>query len=100
MGLRPEACTSVDEGDHGQSVPICFDDGHGWLTPIVQLNAVISFLATISRTAIMLCISTVLSQGKWLWFKKERSLMDLQNIENASRGPLGSILMLFKFRGG
>jgi Protein of unknown function (DUF3176) len=48
----------------------------------------------------MLCISTVLSQGKWLWFKKERSLMDLQNIENASRGPLGSILMLFKFRGG
>ncbi|KIW33987.1 uncharacterized protein PV07_00793 [Cladophialophora immunda] len=66
----------------------------------ITLNAVISFLATISRTAIMLCVGTVISQGKWLWFKKERSLMDLQNIEDASRGPLGSILMLFRFKGG
>jgi hypothetical protein len=49
----------------------------------------------------MLCIGTVLSQGKWLWFlKKERSLMDLQDIEDASRGPLGSAFMLFKLRGG
>lgn len=41
----------------------------------------------------MLCIGTVIAQGKWLWFKKERSPIDLENIESASRGPLGSILM-------
>jgi hypothetical protein len=35
-----------------------------------------------------------------LWFKKERSLMDFQNIEDASRGPLGSAFMLLKLRGG
>ncbi|RMZ80328.1 hypothetical protein DV738_g2762, partial [Chaetothyriales sp. CBS 135597] len=67
----------------------------------ITLNAVISFLATISRSAIMLCVGTVLSQGKWLWFKKkQRSLIDLQTIEDASRGPLGSVVMLFLLRGG
>ncbi|EXJ92765.1 hypothetical protein A1O3_01317 [Capronia epimyces CBS 606.96] len=66
----------------------------------ITLNAVISFLATISRTSILMSVGTSLSQCKWLWFKKRRNLVDLQNMDNASRGPLGSVLMLFSFRGG
>lgn len=85
-----------------QGITVSLDVSTPWqrlrVDTMSQLNAVIAFLATISRTAIMLCIATVLSQGKWLWFKKDHSLMDLQNIENASRGPLGSAILLSKFK--
>ncbi|KAK8092231.1 uncharacterized protein PG998_015063 [Apiospora kogelbergensis] len=40
-----------------------------------------------------------ISQLKWQWFQKSpRLLMELDDFDNASRGPLGSISFLFKIR--
>jgi hypothetical protein len=39
-----------------------------------------------------------LSQLKWAWFKRRRPLQDLTRYDRASRGPLGSLLLLWTLR--
>ncbi|KAI9720489.1 MAG: hypothetical protein M1828_005660 [Chrysothrix sp. TS-e1954] len=66
----------------------------------ITLNALISVLATLGTFTIMIPCSDALAQLKWTWFIKERPLEDFHVIENASRGPTGSLLLLIKRRGG
>lgn len=61
----------------------------------LTLNAMISVLATGSKSAMLFVVGSCLSQVKWIWFREERSLSDVQKLENASRGPLGSLYLLF-----
>lgn len=62
----------------------------------LTINAVISILATTSKVSLMFTISNSIGQLKWVWFlnRKTRSLLDAGIYDDASRGPLGSLIML------
>lgn len=42
---------------------------------------------------------TVVGQIKWQWFGKVHKLKDFQRIDDASRGPWGSMKLLCRMRG-
>ncbi|KAL4767150.1 hypothetical protein BDW60DRAFT_200677 [Aspergillus nidulans var. acristatus] len=59
-------------------------------------NTVISILATVSKASLLLPMAESISQLKWLHFNKVYRLSDLDVYNNASRGPLGAFLFLFR----
>lgn len=65
-----------------------------------SLNTVVSFLGgTIARSAMLLAVSACLGQGKFSWYKKKRDrLAFFQTMDDASRGPLGSLKLLLHLR--
>lgn len=69
----------------------------------IALNAVIAVLAAASKSSLMFAVSATMAQCKWCWFQSARSLRrrlhDLQHMEDASRGPLGSVGVLFTHLG-
>lgn len=63
--------------------------------PQISLNATIAALITAAKSTAMLSVAACISQWKWAYFRsKRRRLADLDIIEEASRGPLGSVQML------
>lgn len=61
----------------------------------VPLNFVVSTLATVSKSSLLLAVASALGQFKWLWMSsKQRRLQDLQIFDEASRGPLGAAKLL------
>ena len=66
----------------------------------VTLNAVVSVLATVSKAWLMLPLSESISQWKWILFSRRREpLINLDAIDSASRGPLGSVQLLWRTKG-
>lgn len=66
----------------------------------VTLNTIVSVLSTSSKAALMLALGESISQWKWILFANERRpLMDFERIENASRGPLGSLKLMWHCKG-
>ena len=66
----------------------------------ISLNAIVSVLGTISRTLLMFSVTATLCQFKWLLFSgRTRRLKDLQLYDDASRGPLGSSVLLIAEKG-
>ncbi|KAL4891331.1 hypothetical protein BDV59DRAFT_182242 [Aspergillus ambiguus] len=65
----------------------------------LTLNAIISILATGSKSSLLCMIGTSVGQLKWLWFSggKKRPLYDLQSFDDVTRGPWGSIMVLMKW---
>lgn len=61
-------------------------------------NTVISILATISKTSLLLPVAECISQLKWLHFDRARKLNDMGLYDSASRGPMGSIFFLWGVR--
>ena len=70
------------------------DEWHYSLT----LNSVLAILSAISKSALLVPVSSGISQLKWSRLSDRRSLIDLQMFDEASRGPLGSIWLIW--RGG
>jgi hypothetical protein len=69
------------------------DWGGGWLS----ITATIAILSTGAKSAAALAVGAALSQYKWLHFRTApRKLTDLDLLEEASRGPLGSLTLLAK----
>lgn len=65
----------------------------------VTLNVVVSVLSTSSKSALLFSISELISQWKWIIFAStRRPLMDFQRIDAASRGPLGSLKIIWRYR--
>ncbi|CAG8380063.1 unnamed protein product [Penicillium salamii] len=63
----------------------------------MSLNAIISVLATGCKSSLLFTIGEALGQLKWVWFRgKARPLVQLQTFDSASRGPFGSIVLLFQ----
>ena len=61
----------------------------------ITLNAVVAILSTASRSSLLFAITATVGQSKWCWFRsRPRTLHDLQRLDEASRGPLGSFGML------
>lgn len=67
-----------------------------WTFPL-QPSTLISILVTAAQSSMMLAVSAVISQLKWQYMRlpKARPLTDLEVLESASRGPLGSLSLFF-----
>ncbi|KAI1145563.1 hypothetical protein F4825DRAFT_240552 [Nemania diffusa] len=63
----------------------------------ITLNAVVSILATASKALLLLAIEELISQWKWILFTNQsRLLIDFERIDAASRGPLGSLILMLR----
>lgn len=61
----------------------------------VTLNAIIAVFSAMSKAMLAYTLSQCLGQAKWIWFSsRSRPLNDIDLIDNASRGPLGSFQIL------
>ncbi len=61
----------------------------------ITLNAVVSILATGAKSALLAAVASAIGQGKWTWFQSQpRPLEHAQILDEASRGPYGSLAML------
>ena len=60
----------------------------------ITLNAIVSILATSSKSGLLCAVAGAIGQLKWCWFKEDRKLQDLQSFDEASRGPGGSTTFL------
>ncbi|KAJ9663702.1 hypothetical protein H2198_000714 [Neophaeococcomyces mojaviensis] len=58
------------------------------------VNAIVSILATISKSAMLYVLSSCIAQIKWIWAGQPQPLHSLQTFDDASRGPLGAIYLL------
>lgn len=77
-----------------------FDNKPIFDTKIITLNAIISIFSTISKGWLLLAVAEALSQCKWIAFaKSRRRLIDFETINQASRGPFGSVKLLFTRNG-
>ncbi|GME33742.1 c6 and c2h2 transcription factor [Neofusicoccum parvum] len=69
-----------------------------WTMPI-RPNALISVFAAFAKSALILPLTECISQYKWLYFSRnQQRLQDLQTFDDASRGPLGSLVFLWKLK--
>ncbi|KAI5862008.1 hypothetical protein GGS23DRAFT_574130 [Durotheca rogersii] len=74
-----------------------------WPNTVLTLNGLIAILATLCRASFMLPVAAALSQAKWNRFtdprdQKYHRLDDFQLFDDASRGPWGSVHLLWRFR--
>jgi hypothetical protein len=63
----------------------------------VTFNAIISTLATLVESTAVLVVAAALSQYRWLWLRATKhgcKLRDIQLLDDASRGPWGSLALL------
>ena len=77
-------------------------DGHmlPTLPHNVSLSFIISTLAAVSKSSLLLVVASAFGQFKWLWISsKQRRLQDLQDFDEASRGPLGAAKLLISKKG-
>ncbi|RDW72391.1 DUF3176 domain-containing protein [Aspergillus mulundensis] len=66
----------------------------------LTLNAIISILATASKSSLIYVIGECMGQLKWIWFCKEGKQLDgMQLFDSASRGPLGSLFIILDHKG-
>jgi hypothetical protein len=66
----------------------------------LTINAIIAFLSTLAKSALVLVITAVIRQEEWLWYiDAPRRLSHVDDFDEASRGPYGSFLLLIRARG-
>ncbi|KAK8050765.1 hypothetical protein PG994_012495 [Apiospora phragmitis] len=63
-------------------------------------NAVIQLLATFAQALLMASVSAAIGQMKWLRMLQERPQVDFHRLDQSSRGPWGSLLVLISRRAG
>lgn len=66
----------------------------------LTLNAIVSILATGARATLIFVVASAIGQLKWYRFSSSRKLSHLQDVDDASRGVLGSLTILFTFKAG
>ncbi|EAA30428.2 hypothetical protein GE21DRAFT_10588 [Neurospora crassa] len=65
----------------------------------LSLGTIISTMAQISRTSLAFAITPCLGQAKWNWFsQREDDILVFRTFDEASRGPLGSLQLLWKLK--
>ncbi|CEL03697.1 hypothetical protein ASPCAL04843 [Aspergillus calidoustus] len=64
----------------------------------LTLNAIVSVLATGTKSSLIFVTSTAIGQLKWIWYRQRHHLQDMLLFDDASRGPLGSLLILFRYK--
>jgi len=70
-----------------------------WTLPI-QPNSLVAVFSTITKSALLVSIAECLGQLKWDYFQdRPRSVQHMQTFDEASRGPWGALVLLYKMRG-
>ena len=64
----------------------------------ITLNTVVNVVSQIAQTAILVPVAACISQLKWLWVREDAKLQDMDDINDASGGPLSSVCLLRKRR--
>ena len=59
----------------------------------VTLNAILAFLTTVTKAALLFPVTESIGQWKWNWFQQARPLSDFQVFDSASRSVVGSLTM-------
>lgn len=65
----------------------------------ITVNTYVSFFATIVKGTMLVAVNESISQLKWLWFRQPRTLQDIQVFDDASRGPVGALRLIFRTKG-
>ncbi|KAK8009969.1 hypothetical protein PG990_008934 [Apiospora arundinis] len=69
-----------------------------WKAPF-SLNTVVAILSVVFRTPLAFAVGSCLGQGKWAWFSKQSGTVAVfAAIDEASRGPLGSLQLLWRLK--
>jgi hypothetical protein len=67
---------------------------------MMSLNTLVAWMGTLSRALVLLPVSRSIGQLKWTWFAtRSRNLADVRCFDDASRGVIGSVHLLFSRRG-
>lgn len=65
----------------------------------VTINSVVSWLATAMKAFLLFSVAACIGQANWLHFRsRPRALIDLMVHDSASRGPFGSVQLLWSLR--
>ena len=67
----------------------------------LTLSALTSILAAASKSSLVFSVTATMGHAKWCWFRtrdqnQRRQLQDIQTLDDAARGPLGSLITLFE----
>ncbi len=62
----------------------------------ITVNFLVSALTSILKAGLLMPVSEAVSELKWLWFAKPRPAKDMEDFDRASRGPRGSLRLLFQ----
>lgn len=62
----------------------------------VTLNAIVSIVSTVFRASLLMPVAQSISQFGWIWYTQPRPFRDICYYDSASRGPLGSIRLLYR----
>jgi hypothetical protein len=68
-----------------------------WRLPKIQITTTVAALAQTAVSALIVSVSSCIGQLKWVWFGRNRPLLDIQGFDDSSRGPAGSSLLLWNF---
>ncbi|KAG9238055.1 hypothetical protein BJ875DRAFT_95466 [Amylocarpus encephaloides] len=69
-----------------------------WPGPMTP-NAFMALFITLAQLGMVLPVASSISQLKWIWFKTgERALVDFENFDEASRGPIGGLKLAMALR--
>jgi hypothetical protein len=80
-----------------------FDGRVAQTSAVITPNTIVSVLSTGSKALLLSAATGCIGQSNWVLFADQtRRLLDFEMVADASRGPLGSIRLLFSqnFRGG
>ena len=62
----------------------------------ITINALINVLSQTAQTALLIPVSSSISQLKWIWFRKRRPLNNVEHFDAASRQPLDSLALVWR----
>lgn len=63
----------------------------------LTLNSIVSILVTAAQSSLLFSVGNAIGQLKWIWSRQgKRQLYDMQAVDDASRGPLGSLTILLQ----
>ncbi|CAO2647478.1 Nn.00g084000.m01.CDS01 [Neocucurbitaria sp. VM-36] len=65
----------------------------------IQPASLVAIFSTIAKSALLVPLATCLSQLKWSYFEKARTLSRIQDFDDASRGPWGAVVFLWRIKG-
>ncbi|KAM7189030.1 Protein of unknown function (DUF3176) domain containing protein [Naviculisporaceae sp. PSN 640] len=64
----------------------------------LSINTLVSIYMVVMKAAMLLVVADGLGQMKWTWFRRARPLSHLEIFDEASRGPWGSLQLLWSIR--